>query len=279
MSKVIDMTGMQFGKLTVLRRAENSKYGCARWVCRCECGREIVVSGNELRRGIRTDCGKHSTAWNYADLTGKRFGRLTVIERAENYKGCQTQWRCKCDCGNEAVVRGAYLNSGVTKSCGCYKAEAVKTASLKHGKVKTRLWRIWVNMRGRCQQKSSSQYKYYGERGIKVCDEWSEFVPFMEWALGNGYKENLTIDRIDTNGNYCPENCRWVTSAEQNRNKSSNHFITIDGETKILADWARTSGLDARLIGRRLKDGWDAKTAVFKPVKGGDNRCHELVFR
>lgn len=268
MSKMIDLTGMQFGNLIVVRRWNNTKYGKATWVCKCSCGNELVVGGTELRSGKRLDCGHHFVAWNFVDLTGKRFGRLTVIERAENYKGCQTQWKCKCDCGNETIVRAMYLKNGGTKSCGCLKAETIKTASLKHGMSGTRLWRIWNNMHSRCEQKNSSQFYRYGDRGISVCKEWSEFKPFMEWALSSGYKENLTIDRIDFDGNYCPENCRWVTKAEQNRNKSSNHFITIDGETKILADWARESGLDSKLIGRRLKEGWDAKRAVFQPVRG-----------
>lgn len=273
MSKMIDLTGKTFGKLNVLERAENTKGGQAKWICECECGEKIKATGRELRSGIRTDCGHHSVAWNFVDLTGKRFGRLTVIKRAENYRGCQAQWKCKCDCGNETVVRAMYLKNGSTKSCGCYKADRIKAASLKHGMSGTRLWRIWNNMHSRCEQENSSQYSYYGERGVEVCEEWSEFKPFMEWALSSGYKENLTIDRIDFDGNYCPENCRWVTRQEQNRNKSSNHFITIDGETKILEDWARESGLDSRLIGRRLKDGWDVKRAVFQPVRGGESVC------
>lgn len=267
MSKLIDLIGQQFGSLVVIERAENTSAGKAKWSCQCKCGNRIVIAGCYLRKGTQTDCGKHNTAWNFEDLTGKKFGRLTVLNRAENYKEQQARWKCLCDCGNEVTVGAAALKKGATKSCGCYKKEMAKVHSRTHGMSKSRLWRIWNNMHIRCEYPSSSQYSYYGGRGISVCQAWIRFEEFMEWALSNGYSDSLTIDRINVNGNYEPSNCRWATVAEQQRNKNSNHFVEFNGETKTLSEWSRVYGIDARLIGRRLKDGWEINKALFAPAR------------
>lgn len=266
MSKMIDLTGQKFGDLTVVSRAENTKGGQARWNCKCKCGKELVVCGCDLRKGIRTDCGKHKQAWNFDDLTGKRFGRLTVIDRAKNYRQ-QVQWNCVCDCGKKTVVRALYLRNGMTKSCGCYKSEVLKTKSITHGMSHSRLWRIWNCMHIRCEREYYEHYQNYGGRGISVCDEWKKFAPFMEWATKNGYAENLTIDRIDVNGNYCPENCRWITMREQAKNRNSNRLITYNGETKILQDWARELNVDPRFLSRRLDNGWSVERAFTEPKR------------
>ena len=153
------------------------------------------------------------------DLHGMRYGRLQVIEIAGK-KGCETTWLCKCDCGNETVVMGGNLRSGKTKSCGCFHDESSKKRFVKHNLTGTRLNRIWKNMKTRCSNPNSNNYQYYGERGITICEEWkNSFESFMEWALANGYREDLTIDRIDVNENYEPNNCRWVTMTVQNNNR------------------------------------------------------------
>ena len=146
------------------------------------------------------------------DLTGQRFGRLVVLRRAENI-GRQTAWLCKCDCGNEKTVPMWNLRSGQTISCGCY-ADEVRVANGKagqtHGLSYSRLYTIWIGMKQRCYYPKHKHFKRYGERGIKVCDEWKDsFETFHDWAMANGYADNLTIDRENVNGDYCPANCRW----------------------------------------------------------------------
>ena len=153
------------------------------------------------------------------DLTGQRFGRLTVVSRAEN-RGNQTRWLCKCDCGNEKIIAGNALKSGVTLSCGCYHKEVTGKIRRTHGGTGTRLHSIWQNMKARCYRESAREYENYGGRGITICDEWrNDYKAFHDWAVENGYADNLTIDRKNVNGNYEPSNCRWITNEEQQRNK------------------------------------------------------------
>lgn len=157
------------------------------------------------------------------DKKGMRFGRLVVVEQAERPSGSrdpQRFWRCLCDCGKETVVAGGNLGRN-TKSCGCARTES---RPITHGyashKIYNRLYHTWNSIKYRCYNPGSKDYKNYGARGVSMCDAWRrDFLAFQEWALANGYAENLTIDRIDVNGNYEPSNCRWATVAEQNRNK------------------------------------------------------------
>ena len=165
---------------------------------------------------------------NFIDLTGERFGSVVVLERAPNSKRNEVMWHCRCDCGKEFVTRARSLRSGETTSCGCLRTKhaisAMKNANTKHGcsphRGYTKLYNTWLRMKGRCNNPRSTSYQYYGARGISVCKEWkNDFSAFRDWAMENGYQEGLSIDRIDVNGNYCPENCRWITMEEQQRNK------------------------------------------------------------
>lgn len=151
------------------------------------------------------------------DLTGKRFGLLTVLNRSTE-KAVRVKWQCHCECGNEIVVEGQHLRSGATISCGCYHKDELSKRRMQHGYSKTRLYSIWYGMKCRCSMPSHSTYTYYGGRGISVCAEWLDFIKFQEWALANGYTDGLEIDRINNDSDYAPDNCRWVTHAENMKN-------------------------------------------------------------
>lgn len=189
------------------------------------------------------------------DLTGQKFGRLTVIGLDTSKETRKTYWICQCECGKISSHRSDGLLSGHIKSCGCYKSEqdAIRVAkNHKHKQSGTRLYNIWQGMKERCHNENSPNYKNWGERGISVCDEWkNNFETFYKWALENGYSEKLSIDRIDNNKGYNPQNCKWSTVKEQCRNRRSNIDITIGNTTKTLTEWCEIFNLSYRTINMR----------------------------
>ncbi len=198
--------------------------------------------------------------YNLVDLTGKTFGELVVIGRTKK-KSMPVYWDCKCSCGKIKSVAAKHLKSGATKSCGC--KQHIRSHYI-HGMTGTKLYKTRIHMLERCNNPKDKSYKNYGGRGIKVCEEWSKsFTSFRDWALANGYKEGLSIDRIDVNGNYEPSNCRWITMAEQANNTTRSVYITHNGETLTKADWVRKIGIKyATFSLRYLKYGNDDR--IFK---------------
>lgn len=193
----------------------------------------------------------------FIDLTGQRFGRLTVIRRVQNLRKGATRWECLCDCGGKCITYTSNLRRGNARSCGCLHIESAMNTgknSATHGKTNTRLYRIWTNMKTRCYNKRNKNYEQWGKRGIYVCEEWrNNFESFYNWSISNGYGENLSIDRIDNNGPYCPENCRWSTPKEQANNTRRTRLITWNGETLSLHGWAEKLGLGIETLFYRLK--------------------------
>ena len=193
---------------------------------------------------------------NFKDKTGMRFGKLTVIEYAGSNAKQHSLWLCKCECGKTTIVRGGNLTSGNTTSCGCKD----------HHLAKTRIYDIWHGMKSRCYRKNHVHYKNYGGRGISVCDEWkNDFMSFYDWAIKNGYDDSLTIDRINNDGNYCPENCRWVTQQEQMNNTRFNRNITFNGETHTLTEWSRICGISISSLYYRIRSGWELEKVFGTP--------------
>lgn len=196
---------------------------------------------------------------NVKDLTGKKFGRLKVLYKLHNYHKQKTYYLCVCDCGSLTEVRGTSLSRGDSKSCGCL----AKENKTKHNKTNTRLYKIWLGMKRRCDYIKHKRYKDYGGRGIVVCDEWKDdFMKFHDWAISNGYNDNLTIDRIDVNGNYEPNNCRWITNKQQARNRRSNRNCTINGVTRCLMEWCEIYKLNYWTVVERLNRDWSIEKAL-----------------
>lgn len=162
------------------------------------------------------------------NLTGQRFGRLTVLGPWPPVPGGRTRWRCICDCGQETIVGSAHhLTSGNTKSCGCLHRDSARNRHLQHGGKGTRLYNIWKNARQRCRNPQNPDYYLYGARGVTFAPVWDDFATFRAWALANGYRDDLTLDRIDPDGDYGPDNCRWATWKEQRRNQRRNKEVVL----------------------------------------------------
>lgn len=202
------------------------------------------------------------------DLTGQRFGRLVVEGFAYTDKHRRSVWKCRCDCGKEKNIGMQPLRDGRIKSCGCKKVEILCERNRTHGHSDTRLYDIWSGMIDRTERKNSHAYKDYGGRGISICKEWrDDFEAFYEWAINHGYQDNLTIDRIDVNGIYCPENCRWATRKEQANGTRRNAKILYKGETLTLQQWAERVHIHKGTLWNRLNAlGWSVEEALETPV-------------
>ena len=195
---------------------------------------------------------------------GKRFNMLTVLNEEERHKK-QRQFLCECDCGDIRIHKLILLTSGQSKSCGCLRKKTFIDRNTSHGKSRTKLNAVWQSMKQRCYNTNNMNYTYYGGRGISVCDEWrNSMIDFYNWAINNGYKEGLSIDREDVNGNYEPSNCRWVKMDVQCRNKTDNVFIEYNGENLCLQDWSNKLKITISTLNKRLKK-WDLEKALTTP--------------
>lgn len=205
------------------------------------------------------------------DLTGKKFGRLTVIERDyEKKSGGKTPrvyWKCSCECGNITVVQSDSLRSGYTTSCGCYGKEQRLKVQTKHGLSGTRIERIYYNMISRCYNSNTPKFKNHGGRGIKVCEEWlgeNGLTNFNEWAINNGYDKSLTLDRINNDGDYAPNNCRWTTNEIQHKNRRTTIYIEFNGERKTVQEWSKELDIPTNTIYGRYFKGLEPEEILYK---------------
>lgn len=204
---------------------------------------------------------------NINNLKGQTFGRLTVLKFGGRNKHGHTIWQCKCECGNIKLIPSGHLLSGRTKSCGCLHTDLLVIRNSRHSLSSTRLYRIWRRMKARCGNSHVIEYKDYGGREINICDEWqNDFMSFYNWAIENGYRDDLTIDRINNDENYEPSNCRWITRYEQGRNQRSNHLITYNNETLCLTDMAIKYNIKPRTLLDRLQRGWSVERALTEPI-------------
>lgn len=201
------------------------------------------------------------------DLTGQRFGRLTVLEFVSNKKK-DAHWLCHCDCGNEKVVRGMRLKIGHTTSCGCFRLEKIHSLNgINHGGKGSKLYTIWVRMKQRCLNPNDKSYKDYGGRGICIAPEWlNDFAAFRDWALSHGYKDNLSIDRIDNDRGYFPENCRFADAKTQSRNRRISIFVEYDAKKVCLSEAAELLGIKLGTLRKRYHHG-DRDERLFRPVQ------------
>ena len=270
----IDLTGKRFGRLVVVKRVGNappspsmkSKVGPIQYLCKCDCGNTTIATGGNLRSGCKRSCGclhrEMTSKCRLKDLTGKRFGRLVVLNLLpERGKLREVKYRCKCDCGRIHVTTAGRLSSGITQSCGCYHLERIKEARTKWTPEEAKIVAHLYEIKKRCYNKNYKDFEDWGGRGITVCDEWmdpiSGYRKFVDWAKNNGYKKGLSIDRIDNDGPYAPWNCRWVDWYTQANNKRNNVFVDINGVRHTIAEWSRECGLDYDTLYHKFEKGYD----------------------
>lgn len=200
----------------------------------------------------------------FVDLSGQQFGRWTVVRRANDRISDggthYTQYECECECGVKRLVTSSSLKSGRSTSCGCYhsevSAQVCKRNFRTHGETKSRLYQIYAGIKKRCGNPNASNYADYGGRGIAICDEWANsWSSFRDWALNNGYTDDLSIDRIDVNGNYEPNNCRWVACVVQANNRRSSRYITYNNETHTVSEWAKILNIPYKSLHKKLSKG------------------------
>lgn len=260
----------KYNNLTIINKIGTKEiYGKKRVMvlCKCDCGAMIELPETRVTNGRVKSCGCLRKNKTRMDLSGQHFYKLLVVKVVDD-KAYDRKWECLCDCGSVTIVSQGSLLNGHTKSCGCLKS---KTKFGKSHKGNEKLYNVWRSIRSRCNNPHNRAYKNYGGRGIRVCEEWSRepdgYKNFYSWAVSNGYTDNLSIDRIDVNGDYEPFNCRWATLTEQANNKRNNLKYEYNGECHTLSEWAGLLKLDYGLVYSRLKRGWNIEKAFKEPKK------------
>ncbi len=271
--------GDTFGRLTVLERRPSGEHGHVQWLCACECGREVMVMGSQLSSGRTKSCGclrdEGRKPWAKS-LVGNSYGRLTVIEMAP-LKQRQAMCICQCECGTVVEIAAGSLRSGATRSCGCLNREVASERTKTHGMSHTPEYYAWGGMQSRCYNPNTESYPEYGGRGIKVAPQWLGSAGFQTFLQDMGLRpsDDHSIDRIDPDGDYAPENCRWATRIEQARNKRNNLRMTMNGETKTIVEWAEITGISYRTLRerrRRMTD-QEALTTPLAPRRSRKKRA------
>lgn len=264
MNEFRNLVGQIYNGAKVLEFIGKNKSGTPKWKCRCSCGKEFVANTTQLLKLQKTNCFSP----NHDKIVGKKFGKLIATSDFILDKG-HRKFLCNCDCGNITYVDSYHLLSGHTKSCGCLMKEGTNKSNYRHGMTNTRIHRIWSTIIGRIKYKSHTSYRNYGGRGISVCSEWEVFENFYKWSMENGYRDDLTIDRIDVNGNYEPSNCRWITYKEQANNTRTNKYIEYNGEEKTISEWADYAGIPYKTFYYRYKTyGWSIEDCINTPING-----------
>ena len=211
----------------------------------------------------------------FEDLTGKKFGRWTVIKRVENNERGDSMWLCQCSCERHTlrVVNGGSLRQGKSTSCGCLKIENRLKCKDVHKHTGERIYRIWLDMKQRCTNPKNTYYSNYGGRGIKPCYEWyNSFMKFYNWSISNGYQDNLTLDRIDGNKGYSPDNCRWISRKAQANNTRTNIILDFNGESHTMAEWSDILNISYMALCHRIERGWSIERALTSPVQKKNKR-------
>lgn len=257
----INPVGQRFGRWVVIGPAPKGKYGHAQWQCRCDCGNVRAVIQSKLITGWSKSCG--CIRPNFLDLTGQRFGRLTVLERGVSNTDRQSRWLCSCDCGGTALVVSHNLRTGHTISCGCAHLDALTT----HGKTRSSEYTAWISMRRRCYSPKDISYPRYGALGVRVCERWRDSFENFYADMGEKPGPEYSLDRISSAGDYSPDNCRWATIQTQDNNRRSNRLLTFHGRTQTAMQWARELGLSAATIYSRLANGWAVEQVLSRPSR------------
>lgn len=246
----LDFTDQRFGKLVA-----RSKVNFSSWVCECDCGKIITLRASNLLKGKNNSCGcLQYNRPSKKELAGKVFGKLTVQHHIKN-----KLWQCICSCGNSRITQEAELIKRGLKSCGCAGLDT--QFKPEHGMYQTPEFITWNGTFGRCRTSPD-----YAGRGIKVCERWNDFATFYA-DMGPRPSTNHSLDRIDVDGDYSPENCRWATSKEQANNRTTTHYLELNGEKHSLTEWSEKLGISQSVIAGRLRRGWTVEKTLTEPVK------------